>query len=223
VSDPAGPVIVPPAPAPAMAAAFGARLATAARYVDLLLTAGVQRGLIGPREHDRIWDRHLGNSAALAELIPAGATVVDIGSGAGLPGIPLALLRPDLAIELLEPMQRRVDFLIECVAVLDLGHVTVRRGRAPEDLRPDRGGIAVARAVAPLTKLIGATRPVLDTGGTLLALKGRSAATEMDTVRQQQLPVRLELLRPSFADQSVTVVRVRHDTPRRTIPTAPHR
>jgi 16S rRNA (guanine527-N7)-methyltransferase len=209
-------------PSAAVGLAFGSYLATAAGYVDLLLGAGVQRGLIGPRERDRIWDRHLANSAALASLLPDHATVVDIGSGAGLPGIPLAVLRPDLAIELLEPMQRRVDFLIECVVALGLRNVTVRRGRAPEELAAGGGGFAVARAVAPLHKLIAASRPVLDAGGTLLALKGRSAATEMDTVREQKLPVRLELLSPSFADQEATVVRVRRPpSPRQT--TVPHR
>jgi 16S rRNA (guanine527-N7)-methyltransferase len=201
----------PPTPPPpaAIATAFGAQLPLAQRYVDLLLTAGVERGIIGPREHERVWDRHLANSAALAPLIPDGVRVVDVGSGAGLPGIPIALLRPDLEIELLEPMQRRVDFLVECLAALGLERVAVRRGRAPEDLTGDRDTLVIARAVAPLSKLIAATRPVLAAGGTVLAIKGQAAQAEMDTVRADKQPVRLELLTASFADLPATVIRVR--------------
>jgi 16S rRNA (guanine527-N7)-methyltransferase len=202
------PELTTPPPPPAIAAAFGAQLPLARRYVELLLTAGVERGIIGPREHDRVWDRHLANSAALASLIPDAARVVDVGSGAGLPGIPIALLRPDLEIELLEPMQRRVDFLVECLAALGLDQVEVRRGRAPDDLPGDRETLVVARAVAPLSKLIIATRPVLAAGGTALAIKGRGAQAEMDTVRAERQPVRLELLTASFADLPATVVRV---------------
>lgn len=195
-------------PPAAIAAAFGSALPAAQRYVDLLLTIGSERGLIGPREHDRVWDRHLANSAALAGLIPDAANVVDIGSGAGLPGIPLALLRPDLSIELLEPMQRRVDFLLTCQAALELHNVQVHRGRAPEDLAGDRGTVLVARAVAPLSTLVAATRPVWASGGTVLAVKGQAAQAEMDTVRREKAPVRLELLTVSFADLPATVVRV---------------
>lgn len=210
-------------PPPDVAAAFGTHLPAACRYVDLLLGDGVQRGLIGPREADRIWERHLVNSAAVASLLPGGVSVVDIGSGAGLPGIPLAILRPDLEMELLEPMRRRIDFLAECVAALSLAHVTVRRGRAPESLAARPGGFAVVRAVAPLVGLISAARPLLDGGGTLLAIKGRAAHSEMDTVRQQHLPVELELASPEFAGQSTTVVRVSRRPPRRARHTTPHR
>jgi 16S rRNA (guanine527-N7)-methyltransferase len=204
-----GPLPIAPPPSPAIAEAFGEALPVARRFVDLLLSEGVQRGVIGPREHVRVWDRHLANSAALAPLIPAGARVVDVGSGAGLPGIPIAILRPDLDIELLEPMQRRVAFLAECLGALELGSVSLRRGRAPEDLPGARDTVVVARAVAPLSKLIAATRPVLAAGGVVLALKGQAAAAEMDTVRDEKLPVRLELLTACFADQDATVVRVR--------------
>jgi 16S rRNA (guanine527-N7)-methyltransferase len=198
-----------PLPPPAIATAFGARLPLAQRYVELLLTAGVERGIIGPREHERVWDRHLANSAALATLLPVGARVVDVGSGAGLPGIPIALLRPDLEIELLEPMQRRVDFLVEALAALGLDRVAVHRGRAPDDLTGDRDTRVIARAVAPLSKLIAATRPVLAAGGAALAIKGQAAQAEMDTVRAEKLPVRLELLTVSFAGLPATVVRIR--------------
>src|SRR5476649_1668184 len=115
---------VPPPP-PAALAAFGERLAVARDYALLLATDGVTRGLLGPREVPRLWDRHLLNCAAVAELIAPGAAVTDVGSGAGLPGIPIALARPDLAIELLEPLARRVVFLEEVVVALALERVAV--------------------------------------------------------------------------------------------------
>ena len=164
------------------AAVFGAALDRAAAYVRLLATDGTVRGLIGPREVPRLWDRHLLNSAALAPLIPTGARVVDVGSGAGLPGIPLALARPDLTVVLLEPLARRVTFLDECVDGLGLANVTVVRGRAEEGpARRSLGGadVVTARAVAPLDKLAGWCLPLLRPGGRLLALKGSSAAEEL--------------------------------------------
>jgi 16S rRNA (guanine527-N7)-methyltransferase len=205
VSDPA----VPSAPPALIADAFGDHLEVAQRYVELLLTDGVLRGLIGPREAERVWERHLANSATLAPLIPHETVVVDIGSGAGLPGIPLALLRPDVQVLLLEPMQRRVDFLAECIDRLGLDNAQVRRGRAPDNLDPTPGGFGVVRAVAPLVRLVASCRPLLHAGGTLLALKGRNAEAEIDTVRRQSLPVHLDLVTASFADQTATVVRVR--------------
>jgi 16S rRNA (guanine527-N7)-methyltransferase len=117
---------------PAAVAVFGAAVDRAAAYARLLATDGIVRGLIGPREVPRLWDRHLLNSAAIAPLVPDGARVVDVGSGAGLPGIPLALARPDLTMTLLEPLARRVAFLLECVDRLRLDNVTVVRGRAEE-------------------------------------------------------------------------------------------
>lgn len=173
-----------PAPPPTPAVArqiFGAQLAGAERFVALLAEHGVTRGLIGPRELDRLWDRHVLNSAVLAELLPPNITVVDVGSGAGLPGIPLALARPDLKITLLEPMARRVAWLEEAIADLGL-EVTVVRGRAEDG--PVRRALAdqdvvTARAVAPLAKLAGWTLPLLRPGGQLLALKGASALEEI--------------------------------------------
>jgi 16S rRNA (guanine527-N7)-methyltransferase len=144
----------------------------------LLAGPGVARGLLGPREPARIWTRHLLNSAALAEFVPAAAKVIDVGSGAGLPGIPLALARPDLHVTLLEPMSRRVSFLEEVVADLGLGGVQVRRGRA-EDVPARSIDVAVARAVAPLDRLVAMTLPMLRRGGRLVALKGQNAAEEI--------------------------------------------
>ena len=166
----------------AAAAVFGPALDRATTYAELLATEGTVRGLIGPREVPRLWDRHLLNSAAIASLVPADARVVDVGSGAGLPGIPLALVRPDLTVTLLEPLARRVTFLDECVDRLGLADVTVVRGRAEEGpVRRSLGSadVVTARAVAPLEKLAGWCLPLLRPGGLLLALKGSTAAEEL--------------------------------------------
>jgi 16S rRNA (guanine527-N7)-methyltransferase len=160
---------------------FGERLPLAERFVSLLAEHGVERGLIGPREVDRLWDRHVLNSAALAELIPDMAGVVDVGSGAGLPGIPLVIARPDLRVTLLEPMARRVAWLTEVVDELGLD-VRVVRGRAEETpIRRELGlaDVVTARAVAPLAKLAAWCLPLVRPGGWLMALKGESANEEL--------------------------------------------
>ncbi len=169
---------------------FGERLPLAERFVSLLTEHGVTRGLIGPREVDRLWDRHVLNSAAIAELVPEGASVVDVGSGAGLPGVPLAIARPDLRVVLLEPMARRVAWLTEVVDELGID-ARVVRGRAEEpNVRQSVGDadVVTARAVAPLAKLAGWCLPLAAPGGALLALKGESANEElnrdMDLVRR---------------------------------------
>jgi 16S rRNA (guanine527-N7)-methyltransferase len=156
---------------------FGSRLPLAQRYVDLLTEHGVVRGLIGPREVDRLWERHVLNSAVVAELIPTDASVIDVGSGAGLPGVPLALARPDLAMTLLEPMARRVAWLSEVVAELGVD-ITVARGRA-EERAVAPADVVTARAVAPLAKLAAWCLPLVRPGGRLLALKGESANEEL--------------------------------------------
>lgn len=149
------------------------------RYVDLLLGAGVERGVLGPREGDRIWVRHVLNCAAVAPLIPIRSSVADIGSGAGLPGVVLALVRPDLQLTLVEPLLRRADFLTEAVAALGLSNrTTVERMRA-EQQRPASFDTVVARAVAPLGRLAAWTLPLLRPGGALLAMKGRQAQAEV--------------------------------------------
>jgi 16S rRNA (guanine527-N7)-methyltransferase len=159
---------------------FGERYPLAERYAALLAGSGVERGLIGPREGERLWERHLLNSAVLAELVPHGCRVLDVGSGAGLPGIPLALARPDLSIVLLEPMARRVAWLREVVAALGLT-VEVHRGRAEDPVvRAELGGndVVTARAVAPLGRLAGWSLPLVEPGGRLLAIKGAGADEE---------------------------------------------
>ncbi|GAA3393896.1 16S rRNA (guanine(527)-N(7))-methyltransferase RsmG [Cryptosporangium minutisporangium] len=175
-ASPAG----PPAGLAAVAAQiFGERLPVAIQYAELLGTAGVERGLIGPREAPRLWERHLLNCAVVSELFPADASVVDVGSGAGLPGLVLAIVRPDLRITLLEPLSRRVAFLEETVAALELSSVTVLRGRAEEVAGRVAASIVTARAVAPLDRLATWCLPLCEADGRMLALKGSSAAEEI--------------------------------------------
>lgn len=172
-------VELPPAPEQAREV-FGDRFEDAVRYAELLAEAGVQRGLIGPREVPRLWERHLLNCAVLSEVVPEGVTVCDVGSGAGLPGIPLALVREDLKITLLEPLLRRTTFLTEVVELLGLDHVTVVRGRAEEvmgKLTPVH--VVTARAVAPLDRLATWGVPLLRPYGEMLALKGDTAEEEL--------------------------------------------
>jgi 16S rRNA (guanine527-N7)-methyltransferase len=172
-----------PAPPPEAREMFGPALGLAERYADLLAGPAVQRGLIGPRETARLWDRHLMNCAALAELVPHPSSVVDLGSGAGLPGIVIAILVPDARVVLLEPMARRAAFLEECVAELGLGNATVRRGRA-EDLAGELAAdVVVARAVAPMHRLAGLALGLTRPGGLVLALKGAGAARELARAR----------------------------------------
>lgn len=159
---------------------FGDRYPLAERYVELLAGPGVHRGLIGPGEADRLWQRHMLNSAVLGELLPDGCRVLDVGSGAGLPGIPLALARPDLALFLLDTMARRVEWLREVVAELGLT-ISVHRGRAEDPrVRDQLGGkdVVTARAVAPLGRLASWTLPLVQVGGRLLAIKGATAGEE---------------------------------------------
>jgi 16S rRNA (guanine527-N7)-methyltransferase len=165
--------------AAAAAEVFGDRLGLAGRYVELLATDGVVRGLIGPREAPRLWERHLINCGVMSQIIPFGASVVDVGSGAGLPGIVLAVARPDLQITLVEPLARRTAFLDEAVDLLGLDSVTVVRGRAEEAVGHVEADIVTARAVAALDKLAGWCLPLAKVGGRLLALKGASAADEV--------------------------------------------
>jgi 16S rRNA (guanine527-N7)-methyltransferase len=162
-----------------------------AAFAGILADIGVTRGLIGPREVPRLWERHLLNCAVVADpalgLIGPGTRVGDVGSGAGLPGVVWAIVRPDIAVVLIEPLLRRSTFLAEAVAELRLGgRVAVWRGRAEEAAAAaDWSGLDVvtARAVAPLDRLVGWTVPLLRPGGRLVALKGSSAQQELDAAR----------------------------------------
>lgn len=159
---------------------FGDRLELAERYVQHLATSGMERGLLGPREVPRLWSRHVLNCAVVAGLIDEGAHVADVGSGAGLPGLTLALARPDLEMTLIEPLERRCIWLHEVVEDLGLENVTVMRGRAEQLVDQINADFATARAVSALTSLAGLTIPLLHGKGTVLAIKGRSAAEEVE-------------------------------------------
>ncbi len=177
-----------------------------------LATTGVEWGLIGPLEGDRLWDRHILNSAALADLIPTGSRVVDVGSGAGLPGIPLAILRSDLEVTLLEPLLRRATFLTHNVDDLGItSRVRVVRSRA-EDHR-EQYDIVLARAVAPLGRLLTWCNPLRSGDGAILALKGRSAQDEVRSagkiLKAERLTAEVLSVRATPDSEPTTVVRVR--------------
>ena len=190
-------------------AIFGDRLPLVELYAQWLADEGVVRGLLGPREVDRIWDRHILNSALVSEFIPPGATVADLGSGAGLPGIPLALARPDLSVTLVEPLLRRMTFLTEVLADLQslaTEPLTVEliRSRAEELHGKATFDVVTARALAPLERLVGWAAPLLGSGGQLVALKGSSAGEEIEqaaaALAKAGLSARLEI------SESITVV-----------------
>jgi 16S rRNA (guanine527-N7)-methyltransferase len=205
---------------------FGSRLALAERFVALLTGPGVERGLLGPRESARIWSRHVLNCAVVAELFDSDQRVVDVGSGAGLPGLPIALARPDLRLQLVEPLQRRVDFLRETVGTLGLGaQVQVLRGRAeePATIAAVRGADWVtARAVAPLDRLVRWCLPLAAPRGRLALIKGASAADELDRSRSALRragahEARAVLIGVGRVEPAVTVVTIEAaETPRRT-------
>lgn len=163
----------------APAEVFGSALPQLEAYAALLEGPGVERGLLGPREAPRLWERHLLNCAGLSALITGGEVVLDLGSGAGLPGLVLALQRPDVQVVLVEPLQRRATFLEEAVAELGLRNTLVRRARAEELAGKLEVDVVTARAVAPVDRLAGWALPLLRPGGRLLALKGEQAAVEL--------------------------------------------
>lgn len=177
------PSTAPPAPPVARGVFPSERLALAQQYAGLLADAGVVRGLIGPREAPRLWERHLVNCALLAELVPPGARLVDIGSGAGLPGLVLAVARPDLTITLVEPLLRRTTFLEEAVDDLALSRVEVVRARAEALHGVRRFDVVTSRAVAPLDRLLRWSMPLVEPGGALVAMKGSRVADEVRAAR----------------------------------------
>lgn len=189
------------------------RLVLAERYVELLATAGVERGLIGPREAPRLWERHVLNCLAVSAAIGPEASVADLGSGAGLPGVVLAIGRPDLAVTLVEPLLRRTTFLDEVVSDLGLDQVRVVRGRAEELHGREVFDVVTARALAPLNRLLGWAMPLVAAEGELMAMKGSSAEREVaeatSTLRRLHCgtPVVQELTGRDGAS-TATVVRV---------------
>jgi 16S rRNA (guanine527-N7)-methyltransferase len=168
-----------PLPPPVATDVFGEALGLAQRFADLLATEATVRGLIGPREVDRLWERHLLNCAVVTDLVPPDASVCDVGSGAGLPGLVMAIRRPDLMLTLLEPLLRRTTFLDEVVHELGLTRVEVVRGRA--EAVPGLGpfDVVTSRAVAPLDRLSRWSLPLTRAGGQFLAMKGSSVHAEL--------------------------------------------
>lgn len=203
---------VPPPPA-AAEEIFGDAVEGAHRYAQILAGAGVERGLLGPREVDRVWDRHVLNSAVVAEILEPGERIADIGSGAGLPGIPLALARPDLRVTLVEPLLRRSDFLREVIDELGV-ECTVVRGRAEDRAVRDEVGeidAVVSRAVASLDKLTKWSVALLRPGGRMLAIKGERAEDEIREHRRVMTKLgvtEVKVMRcgARFVDPPVTVV-----------------
>jgi 16S rRNA (guanine527-N7)-methyltransferase len=201
-------------PAPeAVVSVFGDRAAAAERYAEILADAGVVRGLLGPREVPRLWERHILNCAVVEELLPEGAELCDVGSGAGLPGIVLALARPDLRVTLLEPLLRRTLFLDEVVSMLGLDNVEVLRGRAEEYAGKRRFDVVTSRAVAPLDRLAGWSLPLLRSGGEMVALKGGSADAELAETAPMLAKMGasewgVEVVGEGIVDPPTTVIRV---------------
>lgn len=206
----------PPAPPSARGVFGSARLPLAERYAELLAADGVTRGLIGPREVPRLWERHLVNCAVLAEVVPEGATVCDLGTGAGLPGIVLAIARPDLTVTLVEPLLRRTTFLEEVVAELGLDQCEVRRARAEQLHGTERFDVVTSRAVAPLPRLLTWSMPLVAPTGALAAMKGSRAAAEIaeagEDLRRlgcaEPQVLTLGAGEPTLLDPPTTVVRV---------------
>lgn len=203
----------PPTPDAARGVFPSDRLPLAERYAGLLATEGVVRGLIGPREAPRLWDRHLVNCALLSELVPAGSTVCDVGSGAGLPGLVLAIARPDVTVTLVEPLLRRTTYLDEVVAELGLAAVEVVRARADALHGHRRFDVVTSRAVAPLDRLLGWSMPLVAPTGALVAMKGSAAAEEIDDARATLLRLgcatpEVRTLGTSEASSTTVAVRV---------------
>jgi len=208
-----------PDPPPAARDLFGSRLSRIEAYAELLAGPGVERGLIGPGETERLWDRHLLNSGAVAELIPAAPgrkplQLADLGSGAGLPGIVLAIMLPEVSVTLVEPMARRTVFLQECIAQLGLSNAQVRRGRAEELAGEIEADVVTARAVASLDRLAGLAAGLARSGGLVLAIKGAAAGTELDRARPVlrrlgATGTEIVVAGAGLLDQPTTVVRFR--------------
>jgi 16S rRNA (guanine527-N7)-methyltransferase len=199
---------------------FGDRLDLARRYVEHLETSGIERGLIGPREVPRLWGRHVLNCAVIESEIAHGSHVADVGSGAGLPGLCLAIARPDLELTLIEPLERRVIWLQEVVDDLGLDNVTVMRTRAELAVGLVNADVVTARAVSALSKLAGLTIPLLEGKGELVAIKGRSADEEIE--KAAKVIRKLGGVRTSVAvcgaellEEPTTVVKVLVDKPRK--------
>ncbi|MDX6365203.1 MAG: rRNA (guanine527-N7)-methyltransferase [Nocardioidaceae bacterium] len=204
-----------------IAAWFGAGTAQIERYAWLLATEGVRRGLIGPRELPRLWTRHILNCVVVHGLIAQGRSVADLGSGAGLPGVVLAVARPDLSVTLIEPLLRRTRFLEEVTADLELSNLTTVRARAEELRGRVAFDVVVARAVAPLDRLARLALPLCRPGGELLAIKGSSASAELEQsaavlARLRAGQTSIQTCGAGVVEPATTVVRILSQAPERT-------
>lgn len=208
---------VPPLQGPEREAAhslFGERVPLAERFVEHLCTTGITHGLLGPREVPRMWGRHVLNCAVLGPELPESATVADVGSGAGLPGIALALVRPDVEFTLIEPMERRVDWLEMVIKDLGMENVQIIRARAEEVADEVMADVVTARAVSALKKLIPMTVPLLDDAGQLIFLKGRSAQEEIDAAQKavkrfRLRPPEIQVIGQDLLKEPTTIVSIR--------------
>ena len=203
----------PPAP-PSAQGVFSHLLPLAEHFADLLTREATVRGLIGPREVPRLWERHILNCAVITDLMPEGSTVCDIGSGAGLPGIALAIRRPDLQVTLVEPLLRRTTFLDLAVSTMELTNVSVHRGRAEELHGEAVFDVVTSRAVAPMDRLTRWSMPLVKDGGLLLAMKGAAAEQELDSAAQVigrlgGVDPRVLSVGGEWVTPPVTVVRIR--------------
>lgn len=212
--QPADGELTPEVPSAEVRELFGLAWGGVARFAEMLEAEGELRGLIGPREVPRLWSRHIVNSAAVAPFVPEECSVADVGSGAGFPGVVLALMRPDAEIHLIEPMERRVAWLVDVVGELDLDNVTIHRLRAEELHGRARFDVVSARAVAAMDKLARWTMPLVNPGGALLALKGERAAVEIEDARYVLkklggVNVAIHEVESPMGGSSTTVVEVR--------------
>lgn len=193
---------------------FGVAYSAMSHFAQMLIDEGELRGLIGPRELPRLWSRHLVNSAAIVDFVPSRAQMLDVGSGAGFPGLVAAIMRPDVDVHLVEPMQRRVEWLLDVVAELGLDNVTVHHKRAEELHGQGKADVVTSRAVANLRKLLPLTMPLVRSGGSLVALKGRKAADEVDEARKlfkkfHVASARVHEVPSVMEDESTMVVQLR--------------